>query len=79
MQGPGSFKIVKPILPIGFDLVNMPFMSGVDVTLDGGIYGCRITRCGYTGEDGFELSIPSQHAESIASKLLQNDKIPWCS
>jgi len=75
LQGPGSFKIVKPILPIGFDLVNMPFMSGVDVTLDGGIYGCRITRCGYTGEDGFELSIPSQHAESIASKLLQNDKV----
>jgi aminomethyltransferase len=28
--------------------------------------------CGYTGEDGFEIAMPAQHAVSIASKLLQN-------
>ena len=35
--------IVKSVLPDGFDLTNMPFMTGFEVTLDG-IEGCRITR-----------------------------------
>jgi len=52
----------------------MPFMTGFEVTLDG-IEGCRITRCGYTGEDGFELAMPAANATSIASKLLSNPKV----
>ena len=32
-------------------------------------------RCGYTGEDGFELSMPAQHAVSIAQKLLDDDTV----
>jgi len=74
LQGPGSSKYVRSILPQDFNVGNLSFMSGVHVTLDG-IQNCRITRCGYTGEDGFELSIPSQHVSSIASKLLQNDQV----
>jgi len=66
--------IVKSVLPDGFDLTNMPFMTGFEVTLDG-IEGCRITRCGYTGEDGFELAMPAANATSIASKLLSNPKV----
>jgi len=74
LQGPGSSKIVQSILPDGFDLTNMAFMSGADVTLDG-IENCRITRCGYTGEDGFELSIPSNQITPIASKLLNIEQV----
>jgi len=75
IQGPGAADVIeKELLPAGFDLVNMPFMTGVDTTLDG-IDGCRITRCGYTGEDGFELSVPANHAQSIAQKLISNPNV----
>jgi len=71
IQGPGAVEAVAKILPDGFDLTNMAFMTGADVTLDG-IDGCRITRCGYTGEDGFELAIPAENTVSMASKLLED-------
>lgn len=74
IQGPGAAEAIQSILPDGFDLVNMAFMTGVDTTLDG-IDGCRITRCGYTGEDGFEIAMPSNNAVSIASKLLENPNV----
>jgi aminomethyltransferase len=32
-------------------------------------------RCGYTGEDGFEIAMPSAHAVSIASKLLSDPSV----
>lgn len=55
-------------------MTKMAFMTGMDTTLDG-IEGCRITRCGYTGEDGFEIAMPSEHAVSIASKLLSDPSV----
>lgn len=43
IQGPGAAEAVKKLLPSDFDLVKMPFMTGVNTTLDG-VDGCRITR-----------------------------------
>lgn len=74
LQGPGAAVAVSKILPDGFDLVNMAFMTGIDTTLMG-IEGCRITRCGYTGEDGFEIAMPEEHAVAIASKLLEDPTV----
>mmetsp|Transcript_11560 Transcript_11560/g.20805 ORF Transcript_11560/g.20805 Transcript_11560/m.20805 type:complete len:418 (+) Transcript_11560:39-1292(+) len=74
IQGPGAAEAVKKLLPSGFDLAKMAFMTGVETTLDG-IDGCRITRCGYTGEDGFEIAMPADNAESIASKLLSDPAV----
>lgn len=74
IQGPGAAEAVKQLLPSGFDLAKMAFMTGVETTLDG-IDGCRITRCGYTGEDGFEIAMPADNAESIASKLLSDPAV----
>lgn len=71
IQGPGAAEAVAKLLPDGFDLLNMAFMTGIDTTLMG-IDGCRITRCGYTGEDGFELAMPTEDTEAIASKLLSD-------
>jgi len=74
IQGPGAAEAVKKLLPSGFDLTKMAFMTGVETTLDG-IDGCRITRCGYTGEDGFEIAMPAENAESVASKLLSDPAV----
>ena len=43
LQGPGAAAAISKILPSGFDLVHMPFMTGTPTTLDG-VDGCRITR-----------------------------------
>ena len=74
IQGPGAAAAVAKLLPSDFDLVKMPFMTGTDTTLDG-IPGCRITRCGYTGEDGFEIAMPAEDAVSIAAKLLEDPTV----
>ena len=37
-----------------------------------GIENIRLTRCGYTGEDGFELSVPSDHVTNLTEKLLSD-------
>eukprot|EP00535_Pseudo-nitzschia_heimii_P006436 CAMPEP_0197174038 /NCGR_PEP_ID=MMETSP1423-20130617/736_1 /TAXON_ID=476441 /ORGANISM="Pseudo-nitzschia heimii, Strain UNC1101" /LENGTH=437 /DNA_ID=CAMNT_0042622929 /DNA_START=212 /DNA_END=1525 /DNA_ORIENTATION=+ len=73
LQGPGAAAAISAVLPDGFDLQGMAFMTGTDVTLDGNVEGCRITRCGYTGEDGFEIAVPAESCESIASKLALED------
>jgi aminomethyltransferase len=74
LQGPGAAATIAKLLPAGFNLTNMAFMTGTDTTLDG-IDGCRITRCGYTGEDGFEIAMPAENAVSIAAKLLEDPSV----
>lgn len=74
IQGPGAAEALKHLIPDNLDLSRMAFMTGIDTTLDG-IEGCRVTRCGYTGEDGFEIAMPAEHAVSIASKLLEDPSV----
>jgi len=74
IQGDGAAKSVSNFLPDGFDLVQMAFMTGIDTTF-AGVEGCRITRCGYTGEDGFEIAIPFEHTVEVASKLLKDETV----
>jgi len=72
LQGTGAAEVLAPL--VSLDLAKMNFMTGVDTTI-AGIEGCRVTRCGYTGEDGFELSVPSASAVSLAQTLLQNSAV----
>ncbi len=51
----------------------MKFMTGAFVTIDGA--ECYVTRSGYTGEDGFEISTPADEAEAIARKLLAQPEV----
>lgn len=55
-------------------MAKVPFLKGFDTTL-AGIDGCRLTRCGYTGEDGFELSVPHAGAVALAEALLQDPSV----
>ena len=44
----------QTLVTSGVDVTKMLFMTGVDTPV-AGIEGCRVTRCGYTGEDGYEV------------------------
>jgi aminomethyltransferase len=49
-------------------VTSLTFMSGMNARLAGA--DCFVTRSGYTGEDGFEISVPSAQAEALARALL---------
>ncbi|NWS07823.1 GCST protein, partial [Motacilla alba] len=51
------------------DLAKLSFMNSITTTVFG-VPGCRVTRCGYTGEDGVEISVPAARAVELAERLL---------
>ena len=53
-SGPEMTAALQPGL--NFDLSSLTFMTSVSATVFG-IKGCRVTRCGYTGEDGVEVLV----------------------
>jgi aminomethyltransferase len=54
-------------------VASMSFMTGAAVTLNG--VSCFATRSGYTGEDGFEISVPASDAEALARALLAQPEV----
>ncbi|MBT5049171.1 MAG: glycine cleavage system aminomethyltransferase GcvT [Rhodospirillaceae bacterium] len=70
LQGPAAGKVISRFAP-GAEV--MPFMSSAPFVVD----GCplAVTRCGYTGEDGFEISVPSADAERMARALLAENEV----
>nr|XP_039261229.1 aminomethyltransferase, mitochondrial-like [Styela clava] len=72
LQGPLAAKILQN--GVNFDLSKMYFMKGFYGKLFG-VDNCRITRCGYTGEDGFEISIPKEKTFAVTEKLLENEDV----
>ena len=68
---------LQPLLPDGFDMERFAFMTGVDTTVGG--MECRVTRCGYTGEDGFEIGVThTKDAVAVAELLLSNENVEPC-
>ncbi len=65
LQGPAAAQAVARWAPAAADLA---FMSTATMSIDG--VECEVARCGYTGEDGFEIAIPSSEASHIAQLLL---------
>jgi aminomethyltransferase len=75
LQGPEAMSVLQPLI-INVDLSRMPFMTFKDNIEIAGISGCNISRSGYTGEDGFEISIPSDDGVNhLAKKLLEHDAV----
>eukprot|EP00123_Amoebidium_parasiticum_P012606 comp21468_c0_seq1/m.29718 comp21468_c0_seq1/g.29718 ORF comp21468_c0_seq1/g.29718 comp21468_c0_seq1/m.29718 type:complete len:400 (-) comp21468_c0_seq1:225-1424(-) len=72
LQGPKAAAALSKLVKV--DLSKLYFMMGTNATV-AGVDNCRITRCGYTGEDGFEISIPKEHVASVASALLADPTV----
>lgn len=70
LQGPTAAKSFEAITP---DVAEMGFMTAQPLTVDG--IDLIISRCGYTGEDGYEISVPNDQADAFARKLLALDDV----
>jgi len=73
VQGKGVAEVLERLVPT-VDLSRVGFMTGLVATV-AGIPDCRVTRCGYTGEDGFEISVAHSKAEALARAILSNPAV----
>ncbi|XP_058797254.1 aminomethyltransferase, mitochondrial [Phymastichus coffea] len=71
LQGPSAATALQSLINI--DLTKLKFMTSVETVLDQKLV--RISRCGYTGEDGFEISIPGKDAKNIAELILSKPDV----
>ena len=73
IQGPSSYLILKDFL----DLSKVTNFLDINIIQyeDSNIY---ISRSGYTGEDGFEISIPNYSALSFVNHILKNENALLC-
>jgi aminomethyltransferase len=70
LQGPAAASVVGRLAP---PLARLTFMTGAAATIAG--ISCFATRSGYTGEDGFEISVAGQDAEALARALLAEPEV----
>ncbi|MDO9059737.1 MAG: glycine cleavage system aminomethyltransferase GcvT, partial [Bradyrhizobium sp.] len=72
LQGPEAETVLARLCP---EISAMRFMDTGPRSIDG--VDCFVSRSGYTGEDGFEISVPAEQAEAFAKKLLgDGDVLP---
>ncbi len=70
LQGPAAGAVMARLVP---ETATMIFMNTAKVTLVG--VECYISRSGYTGEDGFEISVPEAKADELARLLLAQPEV----
>ena len=70
IQGPEAAEVMAAHEPV---LAEMGFMDSARLMLFGA--DCFISRSGYTGEDGYEISVPGDQAERIWNTLLEDARV----
>lgn len=70
LQGPEAVEVLATIEPAVRDLT---FMHGGEFTLLG--IPCWVSRSGYTGEDGYEISVPDDRAAVLADLLCKDPRV----
>ena len=70
LQGPQAVAALSRLIP---GVEKLVFMTGSDFVWQG--VPLFITRSGYTGEDGFEISVPGAQADKLARALLAQDEV----
>jgi len=69
VQGPAAEATLQPLVP-GADLAAIE-SRGFVRTAVAGVEGCMVARTGYTGEDGFEVFAPAEHARPLWGAILE--------
>ena len=70
IQGPQSENILSDI---NSNVKNMKFMDSIDISLAG--IDCSISRSGYTGEDGFEISVHNKNVLQLVEILFKRSEL----
>ena len=70
LQGPGAESALASLNPAASDML---FMDVADMTLLGA--DCVVSRSGYSGEDGYEISVPNDAAVALAEALVAIDGV----
>lgn len=70
LQGPQAAAVIGRLAP---PLAALTFMTAARAEIAG--VDCFVTRSGYTGEDGFEISAPAERAEQLARTLLAQEEV----
>jgi aminomethyltransferase len=70
LQGPAAEGVLAGLNPLAGE---MKFMDVVTMELNGA--ECWVSRSGYTGEDGYEISVPADRAVDLARALLAHDDV----
>ncbi len=70
LQGPHAVNVLAELWA---DIATMRFMDVAEAELHD--VSCIISRSGYTGEDGFEISIPAASAEDVARRILEHPDV----
>jgi aminomethyltransferase len=70
LQGPAAAAVMTRLAPAASQLA---FMQAAEIAVGG--LPCRVSRSGYTGEDGFEVSVAAEQAEALARRLLDQPEV----
>jgi aminomethyltransferase len=70
LQGPAAVSVMARLVP---GAEKLAFMSGADFRAGG--VPLYLSRSGYTGEDGYEISLPAENAEGFARRLLDQPEV----
>jgi aminomethyltransferase len=70
LQGPAAAAVMAGLAPTA---VELAFMQSAEISVAG--LPARVARSGYTGEDGFEISLAAGHAEALARRLLEQPEV----
>jgi aminomethyltransferase len=72
LQGLRAKELIAELAP---EANNLLFMQGCHAAING--VECYITRSGYTGEDGFEISVAAEDGPGLADLFLSYDSVRW--
>jgi len=70
LQGPASAAVLSRLAP---GVEDLKFMTAATFSING--VDCGVSRSGYSGEDGYEISIPGDAVEVIARMLLAEEEV----
>ncbi|MEK0083593.1 glycine cleavage system aminomethyltransferase GcvT [Benzoatithermus flavus] len=70
LQGPAAATVLARHAAA---CAELPFMGTAEMAVDG--LSCRVSRLGYTGEDGYEISVAAEDAERLARMLLAHEEV----